>query len=34
MVGLDEPVAQGVAPVLSSPSGADGPDAGGAAAGV
>ena len=34
MVGLDEPVAQGVAPVASSPRGDDGPDAGGAAAGV
>jgi len=34
MVGLDEPVAQGVAPVSSSPGGADGPDAGGAAAGA
>ncbi|MCX6364821.1 MAG: ATP-dependent Clp protease ATP-binding subunit, partial [Actinobacteria bacterium] len=33
MVGLDEPVAQGVAPVSSS-RGADGPDAGGAAAGA
>jgi len=34
MVGLDEPVAQGVAPVSSPSTGADGPDAGGAAAGA
>jgi ATP-dependent Clp protease ATP-binding subunit ClpC len=35
MVGLDEPVAQGVGPVsASSPGGSDGPDAGGATAGV
>ena len=34
MVGLDEPVAQGVAQVSSPSTGADGPDAGGAAAGA
>ena len=34
MVGLDEPVARGMAPVASAPGGSDGPDAGGAAAGV
>jgi len=34
MVGLDEPVAQGMAPVSSLLGGADGPDAGGAAAGA
>ncbi|MBE3033404.1 MAG: ATP-dependent Clp protease ATP-binding subunit [Actinobacteria bacterium] len=34
MVGLDEPVAQGVAPVSSTSARADGPDAGGAAAGA
>jgi hypothetical protein len=34
MVGLDEPVAQGVAPISAAPRGDDGPDAGGAAAGV
>jgi len=34
MVGLDEPVAQGVGPVSSPSAGSDGPDAGGAAAGA
>jgi ATP-dependent Clp protease ATP-binding subunit ClpC len=34
MVGLDEPVAQGVGPVSSPSPGSDGPDAGGAAAGA
>jgi ATP-dependent Clp protease ATP-binding subunit ClpC len=34
MVGLDEPVGQGVAPVSAASGGDEGPDAGGAAAGV
>ena len=34
MVGLDEPVSRSVAPVGPPPAGDDGPDAGGAAAGV
>ena len=34
MVGLDEPVGQGVTPVSAASGGDDGPDAGGAAAGA